>query len=147
MDTELQRRLSEIPEDPPRSRLEPYRDIILRWRRQGRSYRRIRQLLNDECQVKVADMTLHEFVKRRSRPRKAQTEPELEQPTIPSAVRDRSQRATLPTGNDPYTEARERMRRHKEEPTVLSKPHRRFEYTEQDSIDPIVLLPKTEKEK
>jgi Xaa-Pro aminopeptidase len=74
VDENLQRIFDSLPEDAPRSRLEPYRELILRWRRQGRSYRRIRQLLNDECQVKVADMTVHEFVQRRSRPRKVQPE-------------------------------------------------------------------------
>jgi hypothetical protein len=39
------------------------------------------------------------------------------------------------------------MRKHREEPAVLRKPAPRFEYSDQESIDPIVLLPKTEKEK
>ena len=47
MNSELQRIFDSVPEDEPRSHLEPYRELILRWRRQGRSYRRIRQLLID----------------------------------------------------------------------------------------------------
>ena len=82
MNERLQQIFDSVPEDKPRSRLEPYRELILRWRRQGRTYRRIRQLLASECQVTVADMTLHEFVQRRSRPRKAQAELEPESMTV-----------------------------------------------------------------
>src|SRR6266567_3052027 len=78
MKEELQRIFDSVPEDKPRSRLEPYQELILRWRRQGRTYRRICDLLAEKCDIKVADMTLHEFVQKRSRPRKAQPEPEIE---------------------------------------------------------------------
>jgi len=63
MNPELQRIYDSMPEDEPRSRLDPYRELILRWRRQGRTYRRILQMLRDECRVKVAFGTLHEFAK------------------------------------------------------------------------------------
>lgn len=74
MNPELQRIFDSVPDDEPRSRLEPYRELILRWRRQGRTYHRIRQLLADECRVQVAYVTLYRFVQRRSRPRKAELE-------------------------------------------------------------------------
>ncbi len=79
MDENLQQMLDSVPEDEPRSHLEPYRDVILRWRRQGRSYRRICKLLAKKCGVKVAYGPLYRFVQRRSRPRKIQPElqPEL----------------------------------------------------------------------
>ena len=144
---ELQKVLDNLPADEPRSRLEPFRVFILRWRREGRSYERIRRILRDECKLRVSAEAVRKFVQRRSRPRKVQAGPELEQPTVTPAAQERNQRVTLPPGNDQYTEARERMRRHKEAPSVRPKPQQRFEYTDQDSIDPIVLLPKTEKEK
>jgi hypothetical protein len=79
LNEELQRIFDSVPEDAPRSPLEPYRELILRWRRQGRSYRRICQMLNDRCKVKVAYAPLYRFVQRRSRPRKTepQSEPQL----------------------------------------------------------------------
>ncbi len=54
----------------PRSRLEPYRNLILRWRRKRPpvSYRRILRALAAEG-VTVTVRTLYEFVQRRSRPR------------------------------------------------------------------------------
>jgi hypothetical protein len=58
-----------VPADPPRSRLEPYRSLILRWRRQGRTYERIRELLRERCKVSVALSTLYDFIHKRSKPR------------------------------------------------------------------------------
>ena len=78
---ELQRVLDNLPADEPRSRLEPFRAFILKWRREGRSYRRIRLILAEQCGVKVATDTLHKFVQRRSRPRRAQPE-SVSEPTV-----------------------------------------------------------------
>ena len=82
MNGDHQRIADSVLEDEPRSRLEPYREVILRWRRQGRSYRRICKLLGDKFDLKVGRTALHEFVWRRSRPRKVAPEPEIEQPTM-----------------------------------------------------------------
>jgi hypothetical protein len=82
MNPEHQRVFDSIPEDPPRSRLEPYRDVILLWRRQGRSLRRICKLLLEKFGVRVATDTLHKFVQSRSRPRKEQSGSEIKQPPI-----------------------------------------------------------------
>jgi hypothetical protein len=74
----------DAPEDRPRSRLEPYRAQILLWRRQGKTYRRIRHILNDECGVKVAHATLFNFVQRRKRLRMpAETGLEAEHQAVP----------------------------------------------------------------
>ncbi len=82
MNGDHQRIADSVLDDEPRSRLEPYREVILRWRRQGRSYRRICKLLGDKFDLKVGRTALHEFVWRRSRPRKVAPEPEIEQPTM-----------------------------------------------------------------
>jgi hypothetical protein len=78
---DLRRTLENLPAANPRSRLEPFRGFILRWRREGRTYRNIQQILADECHVSVTHRTIIQFVKRRSRPRKPQ--PELE-PEVPA---------------------------------------------------------------
>ncbi len=85
---ELQRVLDNLPPNEPRSRLEPFRAFILRWRREGRSYERIRKILREQCHVEVAHDTLFQFVKRRSRPRKPQAEPEAGLP-VSQAAQDR----------------------------------------------------------
>jgi hypothetical protein len=73
---ELLKLLENLPPDEPRSKLEPFRAYILRWRRQGRSYRRIQEILREQCQIEVAYETLRRFVQRRQRPRAAEQEPE-----------------------------------------------------------------------
>ena len=70
----IQQLFVDAPEDAPCSRLEPYREQILLWRRQGKSYRRISGVLNERCNCTVSHVALRKFVQRRSRPRKAQPE-------------------------------------------------------------------------
>jgi hypothetical protein len=66
---EIEEILKSIPEDEPRSQLEPYRELILRLRRQGRPYQRILDIVNEKFGVQVAYATLYDFIQRRSRPR------------------------------------------------------------------------------
>lgn len=84
MKPELQSIFESSPEDAPRSRLEPYRELILRWRRQGRTFRWICCTLNQKCGVKVAYGPLYRFIQSRSRDRKI--ERELEMPPVPLRV-------------------------------------------------------------
>ena len=67
--------MENLPPAEPRSKLEPLRDYILRWRRQGRSYRRIQRILHEHCKMDVAYETLRRFVQRRENPRAAEPEP------------------------------------------------------------------------
>ena len=83
---ELQRVLDNLPAEEPRSRLEPFRGFILKWRREGRSYRRIQAILREECKVTVTYETLRQFVKRRVRPRKADPETSTETTPITTPV-------------------------------------------------------------
>jgi hypothetical protein len=80
MEQRLQKIFDSVPLDEPRSRLEPYRELILHWRRQGRTYHRIRQLLVEHCDIKVAYVTLYRFIQRRSRPRRMDGLPETQSP-------------------------------------------------------------------
>jgi len=84
MKKELQRIFDDVPADEPRSRLEPYRELILRMRRQGRTYHRIRKVLADKCGVKVAYATLYEFIQTRSRPRKTEDEIQTQTTAVPA---------------------------------------------------------------
>ena len=71
---ELQQALAKLPLVGPRSRLEPLRMFILRWRRDGRSYRNIRDILASECKVTASHEAVRKFVKLHAKPRKPQTE-------------------------------------------------------------------------
>jgi hypothetical protein len=78
MKPELQVIFDSTPEDEPRSKLDPYRELILRWRRQGKTYRKICGLLAERCDIKMNSGSLFRYIKRRSRPRKALPEIEIE---------------------------------------------------------------------
>jgi hypothetical protein len=94
MTPEQQRIFDSTPADEPRSRLEPYRELILRWRRQGRSIRRICKLLSEEFNISIGKTALHKYVERRSRPRKPQPETEPEQ--LPGPPDAQIQPASIP---------------------------------------------------
>jgi hypothetical protein len=157
MKPELQEIFDNTPEDDPRSKLEPYRELILRWRRQGKSYRRMTKLLAENCGVKAATMTVHEFVQRRSRPRTLEPDADgitaisgdarVQSVTVPVPSlpypQQASDRADLPSANsqqiastDKYAADRERMRRHKAQP-MTPQPEKRFSYTDEDSLKPL----------
>ncbi|MDQ2949457.1 MAG: hypothetical protein M3Y27_26555 [Acidobacteriota bacterium] len=108
MNDELLQRLESWPNEETRSRLEPYRELILRWRRQGRSYRKIQRILAAECELNLTQQAIRKFVKLRLRPRKLKPEAdlEMERPTV--APTPTITPATLPGKLTP--EERERQR-------------------------------------
>jgi hypothetical protein len=67
MDAKFKDILDSLPGKPPRSRLEPYRELIEELRRRGRTYRDIAQILAEKCQVQVTASGVHNFVRTRSR--------------------------------------------------------------------------------
>ena len=62
--------IDNLPDKPPRSKLEPHRDLIRELRRRGRTYRGVARLFNDRLGLYVAPSTLHSFVKVRAKHRK-----------------------------------------------------------------------------
>jgi len=61
--TDFREILDNLPEKPPRSRLEPYRELILEMRRRGRPLREITQVLGEKCCISVVPSTIHDFLK------------------------------------------------------------------------------------
>ena len=102
---ELQKVLDSWPADEPRSRLDPFRPFILRWRRQGRSYRKIQEILASQCKVRVHHETLRRFIRRRSRPRTIRPEVGVELAPIPTS---QSASETLPVAAKPRMSIEER---------------------------------------
>jgi len=62
MDNKFQIILDTLPKKPPRSRLEPYRELIDELRRRGRTYREIVRILAEKCQLQVSRSTVNDFV-------------------------------------------------------------------------------------
>lgn len=67
MDAKFKEILDGLPSKPPRSRLEPYRELIRKLLRCGRTYRDIAYILGEKCEVQVTASGVHDFVRRRSR--------------------------------------------------------------------------------
>jgi hypothetical protein len=81
--------LDSLPEKPPRSRLEPYRDLIEELRRRGRTFREIARILGEKCHVETAASTIHDFVRvhaRRERqpPRRHHKDTTKRTPLVPN---------------------------------------------------------------
>jgi hypothetical protein len=149
---DLQQVLDSVPEhNDPRSRLGPFKPYILRWRRQGKTYRRIAEILTKECKVSVSHIAVLKFVKRAARPRKPQPDLEFEPETIqPVALLPLTKVAATPRNSDqsgdPYAEARERMRRHKDAAAVQKSEPLFPIYTDDELLEPHVLNPTEKKE-
>ena len=83
--------IDNLADKPPRSKLEPHRELIRELRRRGRTYREVARLIHERLGFYVAPSTLHSFVKVRAKHRK-QTQFELPPPELaaaPSPVLDR----------------------------------------------------------
>jgi hypothetical protein len=83
--------LVDLPPKPPRSKLEPHRELIRELRRKGRTYREVACLFHERLGLHVAPSTLHSFVKVRAEHRKrTQFElPPIEIAVLESSVLDR----------------------------------------------------------
>lgn len=75
--------LASLPPKPPRSKLEPHRELIRELRRSGRTYREVARFFSDRLGFHVAPSTLHSFVKVRARHRK---QVQFELPPLVQAV-------------------------------------------------------------
>lgn len=125
---ELQQIADDLPKGVARSRLEPYREVILRMRRQGRTYHCIRRLLADTCEIAVAYATLHEFVQRRSRPHKVE-------PEIGSTSERVEEPVTKPKlSHEERVAQRNAVRAAFVKPASEEKPAYRFEFDESKPI-------------
>jgi hypothetical protein len=67
VDAKFEAILNSLPAKEPRSRLEPYSDLITEMRKRGHSYREITQVLKKACGLKVGTSTVNDFVLARSK--------------------------------------------------------------------------------
>lgn len=65
MDPKFKEILDSLPDKPPRSRLQPYRELIGELRRRGRTFQDIAHILAEKCQVQVTASGVHDFVRKR----------------------------------------------------------------------------------
>jgi len=62
VDTNFEAILNSLPTKEPRSRLEPYSELITEMRKRGRTYREIVQVLKKSCGLKVGASTVNDFI-------------------------------------------------------------------------------------
>lgn len=67
MDARFKAILDALPANQPRSRLEPYRELIVEMRKRGRSYREIVRILMQSCGLAVGASTVNDFVLARTK--------------------------------------------------------------------------------
>jgi hypothetical protein len=67
IDHGISRLLDDIPEKPPRSKLELHADVIATLRRKRRTYREIAEFFREHLAITVAPSTIHDFVRVRRR--------------------------------------------------------------------------------
>jgi hypothetical protein len=73
MDPKFQAILDDLPAKNPRSRLEPYSELIVEMRKRGRSYREITRVLKQSCGLRVGTSTINDFVLARAKSTKKRT--------------------------------------------------------------------------
>jgi hypothetical protein len=116
--TSLLIELASLPPKPPRSKLEPHRELIRELRRKGRTYREVTRLFEERVGFHVAPSTLHSFVKVRARHRK---QVQFELPPADGA------REIAPTPNS-------RVAAFKAKPAVQEEKRSRFVFRENEPL-------------
>jgi hypothetical protein len=120
--------LDSLPPKSPRSRLEPYGDLIHKLRRRGRTYREIVDILAAQCGLRVSVSTLHDFVrlqsiqKRRRKDRKA-AKPNRGHRVIPTRTMTR-----VDQGSPAPDEIQERISDLRRRATVVEPSPESFDY-------------------
>lgn len=102
MDETFQAILDSLPPKQPRSKLEPYAELIQELRKRGRSYREIATILEQRCGVKAGTHTVYNFVRvrtpapKKARSAKTETKPSNRTLVPPTA---KENRAVPPSSN------------------------------------------------
>jgi hypothetical protein len=140
MDEKLRALLDQIPEKPPRSKLEQHLEVIRELRRKGRTYQEIAQFFARHLNLPVAASTIHAFIQVRARRR--QPRPQIELPPATTIVI-----GTAPVvggaaaGSDVDVMNRIEALKRRLPPEKPQKP--RFEY---NANEPLKLIPGTKRE-
>jgi hypothetical protein len=120
MNDQLKAVVEGLPDKPPRSRLEPYKEFVEELRRRGRTYKDIATIFAEELSIRVTAAGVHDFVRRR---RSANSKPKLESHEGMPA------RITPPMASTPVVASNTSVDRHTktfnfdpDEPLRLTKP-------------------------
>jgi hypothetical protein len=137
MDEKHRSILEALPDKSPRSRLEPYHELIFELRQRGRTYREIERILADQCQFKVSCSAINNFVRNDVRKKK-----KLPQRPMPGAI-ERVATNVANGQNLPSDEVYRRIAELKQQPVVSQEIPEAFRY---DPDEPLHLIPKKNRE-
>ncbi len=138
MDPTLQAILDSLPPKVPRSRLEPYRELIREMRRRGRTYREIAQVLAERCEVTVAPSTVHDFVRVRSQKSKAKPPTAFAEAAVSADPRLLPEATKAAENSSSPDETRRKIEALKQRSVPLEAAKKVFEYNPEE---PLRLLP------
>jgi IS30 family transposase len=137
--------LDALPEKPPRSRLEPYSELIDELRRRRRTYREIVDVLAEKCNLRASISTLHDFV--RAKEKEAKKAAKALRTTVRQARDENPRTVSPPAGthkvrddNPTDDEVRRRIAALKQRPArTPADSTKQFEY---NPDEPLRLIPK-----
>jgi len=136
VDEKLRQLLAEIPESPPRSKLEPHLDVIRQLRRKRLTYREIAAFLQTHAGVSVHWTTIHAFLKVRARRRCDVLLPKYEMPEpMPAAPPQSAPRTAVD-----YVAMRRQIAEEARAKEVKAQVKPRFTY----DGEPLILMPSPE---
>jgi len=125
MDETLHALLDQIPQKPPRSKLEPHLELIRELRRKGQTYEQIAQFFRDHLKLKVAPSTIDAFVRVRARGRQRRLQVELP-PAAAPGIQIAQTPGTVPTVAEADQKKRIEELKRRRAPEEVQKP--KFEY-------------------
>jgi hypothetical protein len=110
---------TDLSPKPPRSKLEPHRELIRELRRKGQTYRDIARIFGERLNLSVTPSTIHSFVKVRAKHRK-QVQFELPPATTEASSPGNGQIAALKAKPTAQGTKRTRFVFHENEPLTLT---------------------------
>jgi hypothetical protein len=120
MDPVISKLLDEIPEKPPRSKLEVHADVIATLRQKRRTYCEIAEFFREHLAITVSPSTIHDFVRvRRRRGKRNVASDNQPKTSAPKDVASPPVKGTSPNNDDMHRKIAAMKRRTPVEPPRL----------------------------
>jgi len=142
MDEKFQSILETLPQKSPRSRLEPYQDLINELRRRGRTYRDIERILVEQCHIRTSRSAINDFVRVRSRKKGTKHQSDGHSEATPNRGEHKASPGNLPSTTSDTDDIYRRMNALKHRAIETQSTPELFHY---DPDEPLHILPKPKK--
>lgn len=122
MNDQMKAVIDGLPDKPPRSRLEPYKEFIEELRRRGRTYKDIAGILAEKFNIHVTPAGVHDFTRRR-RPDDSKVRPKGYQ-GVPSGITRPIESKPAAAGHTAVPPDTQTFKFDPDEPLRLTKPRK-----------------------